>query len=340
MIGTAAYIMHALFHGVGDIEISSGSEASSAMSTVSPPIAMPQDSRVLFRSTALDATYGRLSVIDMKTVDAVPYLATLQCDRIHFAAGQGVCLAAKRGILTTYEAIIFGSDLQPRYKLPLSGIPSRVRASPDGSVAAITVFANGHSYATTGFSTLTSIIDLHNGQPLVSNLEHFTVWLNEQRIQAFDFNFWGVTFTKDANRFYATLGTGGSTHLVSGNLAFREVRVIRENIECPSLSPDNTRLAFKKRINGALGPVTWRLSILDLHTFEEWSLAESRSVDDQVEWLDDNHVVYSLPDRTSTTARSNAWVVPADGSNEPRLFLPKAYSPVIVRSWISHITNN
>ena len=37
-----------------------------------------------------------------------------------------------------------------------------------------------------------------------------------------DFNFWGVTFARDGNRFYATLGTGGKTYLVEGDVAARQ----------------------------------------------------------------------------------------------------------------------
>jgi hypothetical protein len=233
-------------------------------------------------------------------------------------------------MLTTYKAIVFDSAFQPLYELPLNGAPSRMRVAPDGQVAAITVFVNGHSYNTPGFSTQVTIVDLQNGTKLVENLEKFTVWRREQRLQAADLNFWGVTFTNDGKQFYATLGTGGQTYLVKGDIQSRTAWVLREGIECPSLSPDNTRIAFKKRRTSSLGPATWLLSILDLRTFSEWSLAETRSVDDQVEWLDDSQVLYDLPDPTSA-AMTNIWVIPADGQGIPRLFLPQAYSPAIAR---------
>jgi Tol biopolymer transport system component len=108
------------------------------------------------------------------------------------------------------------------------------------------------------------------------------------------------------------------------------VQVLHDGGECPSLSPDNAKIAFKKRNVSGLGPATWRLSVLDLRTSNEWPLAETQNVDDQVEWLDNFHVLYYLPDPISA-AMTNTWVVQADGQGTPRLFMPQAYSPAVVR---------
>jgi hypothetical protein len=105
----------------------------------------------------------------------------------------------------------------------------------------------------------------------------------------------------------------------------------RGNIECPALSPDQTRIAFKKRMGGTWGPLTWRLAVLELTTQREWLLAETRSVDDQAEWLDDATLLYALPERRAQAAAMNTWAVPADGSGEPHMFAPHAYSPVVIR---------
>jgi hypothetical protein len=59
-------------------------------------------------------------------------------------------------------------------------------------------------------------------------------------------------------------------------------------------------------------------------------LAESRSVDDQVEWLDDRSLLYALPS-TDTEASSDIWQVPADGTGRPSVFIPLAMSPAVVR---------
>ena len=65
-----------------------------------------------------------------------------------------------------------------------------------------------------------------------------------------------------------------------------------------SLSPDETRLAFKERIQA---PNEWRLAVLDLATLQAKLLNESRSVDDQVEWLDDTHILYAMPRQATGT---------------------------------------
>ncbi len=42
-------------------------------------------------------------------------------------------------------------------------------------------------------------------------------------------------------------------------------------------------------------PGQWRLAVLDLRTGQQTRLAEQHSVDDQPEWLDDQHILYGLP---------------------------------------------
>ena len=198
-------------------------------------------------------------------------------------------------------------------------------------MAAVTVFVSGHSYAATGFSTHTSILDLQTGTFIAPDLEKFTIWRDGERFQAIDFNVWGVTFGRDHHRFYATLGSKGHTYLIEGDALTQTAWVRRSDIECPALSPDDTRIAFKKRNGSTWGPVTWRLAVLDLATEQEWLLAETRSVDDQAEWLDDTTVLYTLPDRTARSAAMHTWAVPADGGGKPRLLAAHAYSPVVVR---------
>ena len=54
------------------------------------------------------------------------------------------------------------------------------------------------------------------------------------------------------------------------------------------------RLVFKSRTTER-GRFVWRLHVLDLKTGNESVVNESRSVDDQAEWLDGEHVLYALP---------------------------------------------
>ena len=304
--------------------------------TVATLTALPAASAgptLLFRSTALGDSYGHLSLTNPDASSGPRLVAPLQCDRVHFAAGHGICLQARRGALTSYHAQIFDRSFRVVHSVELAGPPSRARMSPDGRFAAMTVFVSGHSYASPGFTTRSSVLDVASGKWLVEDLEAFTVDRAGAAFKAADFNFWGITFTRDGRRFYATLGTAGKTYLVEGDLALRRMRVIFDDVECPSLSPDNRRVAYKRRIPaGALGRYVWQLRVLDLASGQERALAaETRSVDDQVEWLDDHEIVYALPAETQqSSAATNIWALRVDGSAPPRLLTPLAFSPAVL----------
>ena len=238
-----------------------------------------------------------------------------------------MCLQSDRGVLTTYDALVFDSDLAVRHTIGLAGAPSRVRVSPQGTMAGVTVFVTGHSYANGNFSTQTTLLDLERGAPVADLEADFTVRRGDEAWHAVDFNFWGVTFV-DETHFYATLGSGGHTYLVSGDIPAREMVVVRDGVECPSISPDGTRVAFKARSDGGTGPVSWRIAVLDLATDEVTMLAETRNVDDQVAWLDDDTVMYGLANEQSP-AESDTWIVPADGTGAPVLHIPRSWSAVV-----------
>jgi uncharacterized repeat protein (TIGR01451 family) len=276
----------------------------------------------MFRNDVEGPYWAQVALVPSDAPDEARTIVPLRCRRLHYAAGHGLCLTEESGFVPTYHLYVFGPAFEILHQRSLSGLPSRARVSPDGRYGATTVFVAGHSYADASFSTETVLIDLTTGAKL-GNLEAFTVLRNGQPFKAVDFNFWGVTFAQDGNRFYATLSTRGRTYLVEGDVAARRMQVLRANVECPSLSPDGTRLAFKKRIVGGLAPA-WRFHVLDLATMTETPLAEPRSVDDQIEWLDDGHVVYEIaPD---------LWTLPADGRGEPRRFIRRAISPAVIRS--------
>jgi hypothetical protein len=291
-----------------------------------------QEPHLVFLSTAVGTTYGKVALVPLAAPDGERVATPLQCERVYFAADTGLCLGNNvvAGFLSSYSAYTFDRAYTPRHTFQQPGVPSRVRLAPDGRHGAMTVFVTGHSYAEGGFSTLTTLVDTATGVVL-GDLEQFTITRDGRPFHSPDFNFWGVTFARDGNRFYATLATGGQTYLVEGDMPTRTARVLLEGVECPSLSPDNTRLVFKKRVGGGPGPVAWRLTLLDLTTRTEMPLAESRSVDDQVEWLDDTHVLYALaPDGLPRTAATDIWVLPVDGSAPPRVLVPSGYSPAVV----------
>lgn len=295
-------------------------------------------SHLVFLQTKGDS-YRRVGLLGLDGADETRSLTLLRCQRVHMAAGRGLCL----GQTSRGGAFTFDDTFQPRHEISVSGIPSRARVSPDGRYGAMTVFVRGHSYAAGGFSTQTTLIDMATGTMLGAEdedgdgggrpgLESFAVYRDGSRFEAEDANFWGVTFARDGDRFYATLGSGGKTYLIEGDIAGRQARILAENVECPSLSPSGTRLAYKKRVGGGgLSPIVWRLHLLDLATMTDAPLAEARNVDDQVEWLDEQHILYSLPDEDpSTSIRPDIWQLALDGS-APRRIASGATSPAVVR---------
>jgi hypothetical protein len=281
---------------------------------------------VLFRNSDLGDGHGRLMLASAANPTA-RYLAALSCERVHFAAGRGVCLTADRGLTTTYRAVTFGDQFTAVHQIPLPGLPSRVRLSPSGRLAGMTVFVSGDSYAAGSFSTRAILLDTGEGKTL-GDLEQFSVTRDGRPFKAVDFNFWGITFADD-RRFYATLQTAGTRYLVEGDVSTRTARVVGEDVECPALSPDGKRLAFKKRetINGRIG---WRVAVRELATGQMTVLSEAQSVDDQPEWLDDHRVLYGLPSE-SHPGSTAVWAVQADGSGTPALLLDSAWSPAVVR---------
>jgi hypothetical protein len=299
-----------------------GSDAEEEVAPGAPRVRIESFAKplVVFQHVVRDDDYAHVAVT-AATKTGRRTITPLVCERIHFAAGRGLCLMPKRGLGVRYTAKVITSDFRVRDEITLSGLLSRARVSPDGRYGASTSFVNGHSYATQGaFSTQTTLIELASGKAL-ADLEDFEVVRDGKRFDAIDHNFWGVTFARDSNRLYATLSTRAKTYLVEGDVAARRLRVLHDNVECPSLSPDETRVAYKKRI----GRGAWRLHVLDLASGKETPLAETRSIDDQVEWLDDRRILYG-------TSAGDVWVVPADGTGAPATYLTGALSPAVLRS--------
>jgi hypothetical protein len=308
---------------------SAGQSSSQRETRPSDGAPRPKSPYVLFRHMALDRDYGRIAAVPLDAVNGKRYITPLSCDRVHAARDGGVCLAASRGVFTSYRADAFDGDFKIVKSFPLPGTPSRARVSPDGTMAATTVFVSGDSYASGSFSTRTTLINLRQLTHL-GDLEEYAVLRNGRPFKRVDFNFWGVTFGRDPDRFYAVLSTAGTLNLVEGSVAARSMTVLRERVECPSLSPDARRIAFKSRVvEGAR--LVWRLHVLDLETGREWAVNETRSVDDQAEWLDADHVLYALPRAAEGDGSADIWVARADGTGSARLFLADAYSPAVVR---------
>lgn len=300
---------------IGYARHSSSAKAPDAPVTAATVSLAPGPRLLTLTSTGQITTVGKADPGGPRTV------AKTKCDRVYAAGGTVACLYAD-GVLGTVTMRVLSPELKERKAIPVSGVPNRVRVSASGRMVSWTSFVGGDSYATLSFATRTGVYDTRTGT-LFKTLETFSVVKDGRPYQSADVNYWGVTFAEDDNTFYATMYTKGHRYLVKGDFAARTVRTLRDRFECPSLSPDGTRIAFKSPIDGdpARG---WRLSVLDLATDRVTATAETRSVDDQAAWLDGATLGYAQQHDDGT---KDVWSVPADGSGKPRLLLRNAHSP-------------
>ena len=283
--------------------------------------------RIVFRNTALGPSYGMVAIVSLANPNGPRVVTATSCDRVYATTKNVLCLSSDRGIKTTYAAHVLDNNMRPTETLPLTGMPSRARLSPDGNLAATTSFTAGNSYAGASFSTQTVIT--HVGGATLGGLEDFTLVHDGRIIEPEDRNYWGVTFAADDDTFFATVEWSKHTWLVRGSISQRRIVTLHEDAECPSLSPDGTRIVYKQHGNLPVG--TWRLVEYTIASGKVTPLAETRSVDDQVEWLDNTAVMYGVSRTGSQAAIDDVWSVPADGSGQPKMLIPEAWSPAVVR---------
>jgi hypothetical protein len=282
--------------------------------------------QLTYRSTVQGPDFGKVVELHAGAAsNTVPTVSSVQCERSYTASGVLLCLQSQGDLISQPYAEIYDSSLEQTKKLQITGTPNRARLSADGRMASWTTFVTGDSYTQPGASTRTSILDLKTGT-YVESLENFSASVDGKPYKAVDINFWGVTFTADDNTFYATMGSSSRTWLMKGDLKAHTLTALRGNVECPSLSPDGTRLVFKKRVSDDIRH-PWRFTVLDLTTMRETPLAESRSVDDQAAWLDNGTVMYAVPH--DDDPGSDLYAVPADGSGAPRLLAANGMSPSV-----------
>lgn len=281
--------------------------------------------RIVFRHTGVDNSYGQVAMVSLADPGGARAFTDVACDRVDASATGASCLVTERGVVTKFRALDLGVDWTVDHTTPLAGIPSRTRLSGDGSLVASTSFVTGHSYMTAGFSTATEIREV--GGRSYGDLERFQLVIDGREVSPADRNVWGVTF-RDERGFFATVATGGSTHLVEGDLVERTLTSVAENAECPSLSPDGTRVAFKVDLDPG-ADTRWSAAVLDLESGRQTQL-DTPGIDDQVEWLDAHTLLYGLA-REAEPGVTDIWSVDVRSGAEPSLLVEQAWSPSVVR---------
>ena len=289
--------------------------------------ALDDTARVVFRNTEVGSKYGVVAMVSLADPTGPRAFTDVACDRVYATSADATCLRTKRGVVTTYDALQLDADWDTVRDWPLPGIPSRTRVSADGELIATTSFVTGHSYMQVGFSTATDIREA--GGRDHGDLEKFALVIGGKTVDPVDRNVWGVTFAADDDTFFATVATGGETYLVRGSLGARTLTALSKGVECPSLSPDGSQVAYKHDLGGTTPH--WQIVVLDLASGRKTPLTgETRSVDDQVEWLDDS-LLYGLP-REGEAGVSDIWRINTQPGAEPSLFIEQAWSPSVVRS--------
>jgi len=296
--------------------------------TAIPQSPAPAVGEVLVVNRVPGDDYGRLAI---RHGDGSRTLLDRWCLRVHIAAQHGVCLSQQDSFLPQYETTIFRADNPGELvKNYASALPSRARVSPGGTFSAVTAFVTGTSYEdVSGEATTIVTIDEIIGTSRTRAIRQFTVEGEHERYQNLSAQYWGLTFADD-DEFYITGFYGEFPEIMQGSLATMTVEPTGWEGSCPSLSPDAKTLVFKeKRADGGFD-----LIAIELATNERWTLNEKRSVDDQVEWLDNDTILYALhPEGGDSPVQPefDIWMLDIDGGSEPVLFLPNADSPAVRR---------
>lgn len=292
------------------------------------PVAAPGE--VMFVNRVPGDDYGRLGI---RHTDGTRTLLERRCLRVHVNSGNAVCLSGDDGLVPSYTTTFFAADdpYQTELKSYASALPSRARISPDGSLSTVTAFISGTSYADISGETSTIVtIDEIEGRARLRGANQLTVEADDDKYLNLDSQYWGLTFA-DNDEFYITGFFGEGPEIMRGSLDSMTVAPIGRDGSCPSLSPDGKTLVYKaSRDDGGFDLVA-----VDIDTDTMWQLGETRSVDDQVEWLDNDTILYAVHPEGGDTAvqpEFDLWMLDIAPDSEPELFLPNADSPATVRA--------
>lgn len=264
--------------------------------------------------------YGMVGYIDPS---GERHVTGLECSRLDLNEAGGICLSSTAGLGGSGRGFLLAPNLDQTLRFAVN-LPSRAAVSPDGAVVAWTGFSVGHSYLNPGeFATTTQLISVD--RRVGANLETvFSTYRDDEFVDDVEKNFWGVSFV-DSDRFYATLGTTEGTSIVEGRVSNSRMDVVIENATCAEVSPDGTTLVAKERRGDFM-----QLVAIDIATGERRDLPESRSVDDQVEFADDDTILYALPNAEEGTDAQpvfDIWALDLTPGATPRMIIPFADSP-------------
>lgn len=313
-----------------------GAVALAASASLAAPLAAPLAAapasaagpRLLVRVSGAGDDAGRLDLVGAASGQLLSSLP-LRCDRVHNGAAVIACLRIVPGQGMKLDLADRQARVTGTLSFPNVLMASRVRVSPDGAVVALTGFSAGHTYIGTDFSTRTYLVDAVKRRVLADVSMFKVIEADGLSLAARRINVWGITFDpKLAGRFLATVGAGGGVFLAAGDIKARTLTLMRADMECPSLSPDGRKVAFKRR-NGAGG---WWPAVYELATGREWVMKDSRSIDDQIEWIDEATIAYELAQAGSgDLAGTDVIVRKADGSGTAAALRKNAGSPSLFR---------
>jgi len=277
---------------------------------------------LVFQNVVRNEDYAETSLVPLDSPGGMRVATCLVCERVHFAAGHGVCLAAEHGAESSYFAQVFGADFAPTTRIGLDGAPTFARVSPDGRMAAVSFQTSPPTELMPIAPSQTWLLDTTSGQVL-ADLAKFALVRDGVAVAAPDADYLGVTFKRDGDGFYVSVRFGGNIYLAEGSISAQRLNVLRDRVSAPSLSPDESRLAFASLVS-SVGP-TWRFHLLDLATGVDRELPETRSIDDQMEWMGGDQLLYGLS--------TDIWSVGADGASAPLPFLFGGLSPAVVEAF-------
>lgn len=279
--------------------------------------------------------YGRVVVL---RADGTRELLERRCERLHVAAGVGICVSQQEsfGFPTFTSRFLDATDtgLQEVRSYP-SPQPSRARVSPAGTLVSTTAFVSGSSYADVGSDAETlAVVDEVESSINLRGLVEFEIVSPDEKYEGVVGQYWGVSFV-DEDNFWVTGFFGDGPEVFEGSMSRGVLTPSGLIGSCPSVSPDGSTLVYKQARADDEG---FDLVAVDLASGDSWQLGETRSVDDQVEWLDDDTILYALHadlseegDASVAQPQFDIWLLDVAPGSEPTLFLPAADSPAAIR---------